>query len=259
LRESIYILAGGQSKRMGSDKGLIVVNGISLVERLCHLIIEIGFEPVIITSNKAYDRFGFTRLEDLNPGKGPLAGIQSALNHCSKSGAFILNVDIPFFDKEALNGLILGVQQQEKIHFVSAPASQHYLIGFYPKNALSVIDEQLKSNDYSIRSLLNKVGFVELNVSSDAPYFNFNQPQDLSGTIHEVTYFGMLSEVRKRTSEFVFISNEEKKDLQKFVKKSFPIFEHYNFQIAVDRKIRNEFERDEKIKEIALLPAFAGG
>lgn len=252
-------MAGGQSSRMGSDKGLIVVNGISLVERLCHLITEIGFEPVIITSNKAYDRFGFTRLEDIHPGKGPLAGIQTALAHSSGSGAFILNVDVPFVTVDELNDLVKSVKEESKVHFISGPTSQHYLIGYYPKSISELLNGQLESNDLAIRSLLKKIAFEEVKVSSDDPYFNFNQPQDLDGTIHEMKYFGMLGEVTKRTSDFVFIRNEEKKDLQKFVKKSFPIFEHYNFQIAVDRKIRNEFERDEKIKEIALLPAFAGG
>lgn len=77
------ILAGGQSRRFGSDKAMAVIDGKRLIDRVadalqgqCDAVVLCGrVEP------------GFDCLPDLpQPGLGPLAGLNAALHHALTAG-----------------------------------------------------------------------------------------------------------------------------------------------------------------------------
>jgi len=96
------ILAGGQAKRMGGqDKGLLNVNGKTMVE----LIIE-KLSPqvnhLIINANRhieQYEKFNYPVICDDNSFDfhGPLAGILSAMKNCTTQYILSIPCDSPFF------------------------------------------------------------------------------------------------------------------------------------------------------------------
>ena len=59
------ILAGGQSSRMGSDKGLISFNGSLFIEHVIKALKPLVKNIIIVSNNPDYDTFGYKRVSDL--------------------------------------------------------------------------------------------------------------------------------------------------------------------------------------------------
>jgi molybdopterin-guanine dinucleotide biosynthesis protein A len=78
----LYVLAGGRSRRFGSDKARVIMDGVPLLKR----VVE-GFAPcvadsvVVAATGGAYDDLGLMTIADLVPGLGPVGGLATALQH----------------------------------------------------------------------------------------------------------------------------------------------------------------------------------
>ena len=98
-----FILAGGKSQRMGTDKGLLPLAGKPFVSHICEAVKSIvGENIVIVSSNADYDFLGYKRIEDLVSDKGPVGGIYTALQYSRAKLNFILSVDAPLVSAELL-------------------------------------------------------------------------------------------------------------------------------------------------------------
>src|ERR1700719_2326558 len=94
-----YVLAGGQSSRMGRDKAMLTLGGRTLLARAVQTLRGVASEVVVLGERRALE--GADRaIADLHPGCGPLGGIEAALRDLgSRPGAewaCFLPVDIPF-------------------------------------------------------------------------------------------------------------------------------------------------------------------
>ena len=88
-----FILAGGQSRRMGTDKSRLTIGGQSFVERIAKEL------AAVTTSQKRGRRFRGCSLEtvpDVYPAWGALGGVHGALAACSAPWALIVACDFPF-------------------------------------------------------------------------------------------------------------------------------------------------------------------
>lgn len=117
----LAIFVGGESRRMGKHKGLLLVPGTSepIVQALVRRGREAGFDPVLVGAAAPYSHLaqGVPRLDDEPPGAGPLAGLHAALRHARSSGRSRLVAvacDMPYVDAEAL--------EQIRDHQSEAPA-----------------------------------------------------------------------------------------------------------------------------------------
>jgi molybdopterin-guanine dinucleotide biosynthesis protein A len=98
---SVVIQAGGVSKRMGQDKGLVGFRGQSLVQRLVERLSPIADEILVTTNNaERYHFLGVTLAGDLMPGTGALGGLYTALSAARHPAAAIVACDMPFASKE---------------------------------------------------------------------------------------------------------------------------------------------------------------
>lgn len=96
LPPDAFILAGGQSRRMGQDKALTLLGGVSLVVRACNLVRSAGLEPRIAGARRDLSAFAPTLPDDPNHcGLGPLTGICSGLANTSTPIALFIPVDLP--------------------------------------------------------------------------------------------------------------------------------------------------------------------
>jgi molybdenum cofactor guanylyltransferase len=94
-----FVLAGGESSRMGEDKALIRFHGRPLVERALGILQEAGLTgsiagartPVALEALKAFAPV----VEDAKAGLGPLSGICTALAATEARWAVFVPVDLP--------------------------------------------------------------------------------------------------------------------------------------------------------------------
>jgi molybdopterin-guanine dinucleotide biosynthesis protein A len=93
-----FVLAGGQSSRMGTDKALVELGGQTLVERAIGILSAAGL-PVFIAGAPPGVRLQLESyapvIPDTEPGLGPLAGICAALRSTRAPLAVFLPVDVP--------------------------------------------------------------------------------------------------------------------------------------------------------------------
>ena len=90
-----FVLAGGQSYRMGRDKALAELAGRPLIAHTLGILREAGCEPRIAGAQSRLSEFASV-IPDGQPGLGPLSGICAALRSLSEGvSAVFLSVDMP--------------------------------------------------------------------------------------------------------------------------------------------------------------------
>ena len=101
-----FVLAGGQSSRMGRDKALLEIDGVTLIVRAVKLVQAVLDEPTVIASKAGYESLGLRMVPDDFPGYGPLAGIATALHISQKPWNLVIACDLPYLTKAWLEYLI---------------------------------------------------------------------------------------------------------------------------------------------------------
>jgi molybdopterin-guanine dinucleotide biosynthesis protein A len=105
------VLAGGESRRFGSDKAAALVMGRSLVERAAETLARV-LPEVVIVSSRAPATASWLHVPDERAGQGPLAGIEAALRYAHDrglDGAFVLACDLPLVDAPTVEAVIAAL------------------------------------------------------------------------------------------------------------------------------------------------------
>lgn len=101
------VLAGGQSRRMGSDKGLLHYRGEAQAIRTWRLLEECGLPSLIsLRPDQWPDRSDWPCLDDRFTDAGPLGGIVSAMQTDPEASWLVLACDLPLLTPEVLQHLI---------------------------------------------------------------------------------------------------------------------------------------------------------
>jgi molybdopterin-guanine dinucleotide biosynthesis protein A len=93
-----FVLAGGQSSRMGSDKALVVFAGRPLIAHAIETLSDAGLTVAIAGARPELESTLAAHapvVRDPQPGLGPLAGICAALEVASSRSVVFLPVDLP--------------------------------------------------------------------------------------------------------------------------------------------------------------------
>jgi molybdopterin-guanine dinucleotide biosynthesis protein A len=101
-----FILAGGRSSRMCSDKALVQLHGRPLVEIALHTVRAAGISSRIAGARNALSHYAPV-VEDLQPAQGPMSGIHAALSASTTCWNIFLPVDMPLMPASLLR-LLLG-------------------------------------------------------------------------------------------------------------------------------------------------------
>lgn len=189
MRLSAVILAGGQSKRMGRDKAGIKLDGRTLLELAAEKLRAAGIGDVFLSGRpqQDYSAMRLPVLLDLDPGFGPLGGLERGLAHCRSPLLLVLAVDLPRMTAEFLGrmlkecgpstGVVPALKGQFEPLAAIYPKSSHALLrGFLARR-------QLAACEFARECLA--LGLVrEFEVPpADAPLFsNWNTPVDLPVT-----------------------------------------------------------------------------
>ena len=102
---SAFVLAGGRSRRMGSDKAFLQFEGRTLLAQALDLLRALTPEVRIVGPAAKFATYGRV-IEDVYPGHGPLAGIHAALSASTTELNLILAVDLPFVSESLLRFIV---------------------------------------------------------------------------------------------------------------------------------------------------------
>ena len=174
---SVYILCGGKNKRMGTEKGLVKINGKSFIELIVNVVSDFSKNIFLVTDNKKYLSLGYPIVGDLYKNKGPVSGIFSALNHSETDQNLILSCDVPFINFKILDTII---QQHylfnKKITIAKDSSNIHPLIGMYHQSIKSVFNKSILDGNLKLINVIEKIDvrYVKFNNSSKKFLKNIN-------------------------------------------------------------------------------------
>lgn len=105
-----YILAGGQSSRMGRDKALLPMGSRTLIEAVIERIRPLVKSVVVIGGPRNVQplqkRLSHRVLTDLKPDGGPLMGIYTGLMHTETALNLFVPCDMPWIENRLVERLL---------------------------------------------------------------------------------------------------------------------------------------------------------
>ena len=152
-----FVLAGGRSSRMGSDKAMLSVGEHTLLDRALKAVSLIATKVRIVGPRRRYAAYGEV-VEDIYEGCGPLGGIHAALSATDTDLNLLLSVDMPLMSSPFLEWLIQQANSgPEMITVPEADGGQQPLCAVYRKGILETVEQALNNADYKIGRLFAKV------------------------------------------------------------------------------------------------------
>ncbi|MGA2687056.1 MAG: molybdenum cofactor guanylyltransferase [Candidatus Korobacteraceae bacterium] len=148
-----FILAGGRSSRMGSDKALLSFGGQTLLERALQTAAAVAERIAIVGPRERYARFGEV-IEDAYADCGPLAGIHAALGATTTDLNLMLSVDMPLMTASFLGWLLQTAKAAEELIVVpDALGGLQPLCAVYRRQVRGIAEQALQKGDYKIGKL----------------------------------------------------------------------------------------------------------
>ncbi len=178
------ILAGGKSRRFGSNKAFATLRGTRLIDVLIERIERQTSGPISINAiaESGFEKMGRKILPDRLPGSfGPLAGIHAAMHWAGKGGyssVITTPVDTP----------ILPARFVEKLVATGAPATAifndrvHAVHGIWPTSLEDVLAEAVTDGMRAARDWTAEceASLCEFRAEDGLdPFFNINTLEDM--------------------------------------------------------------------------------
>ena len=184
---AVFILAGGNSTRMGSDKAFVLLEGRSLLARALHLSKQVTENVRIVGDATKFMPFA-PAVEDIFRDTGPLGGIHAALRGSQSDLNLILAVDTPFLTAPLLEFLV--TRARDSAATVTVPRAGrglHPLAAVYRRQFTYVAEKALRERRYKIDVLFDPartqiVSEEDLQAAGFSPemFRNLNTPEDLA-------------------------------------------------------------------------------
>jgi len=178
------VLAGGGSRRMGSDKSLLPLDGERFIERICRVLAGLFPEVLIVTNSpERYASIPCRKVPDLHRDGGVLAGLHAGLFHARHPRIFAVACDMPFLQPELIRHLCRSGRGD--VHVPRTAGGLEPLHACYRKSCLPAMEEALLRGDRRIVAFFPEVRVVEMPPAvwrrydpEGVSFFNVNTPQD---------------------------------------------------------------------------------
>ena len=186
-KSSGIILAGGRSRRFGTDKALLELDGHTLIERAVSVLRPITDEIIVVTD--AMDRFARLVAEvrfvaDALPRPSALVGIYSGLLAARQGYSLVVACDMPFLNPRLLRYM---VEQSAGCDVVIPRHSRgiEALHAVYSRSCIGPIEALLLQGDLTISHFFPavRVCYVDERILNELDpealsFFNINEQAD---------------------------------------------------------------------------------
>jgi molybdopterin-guanine dinucleotide biosynthesis protein A len=188
---SAIVLAGGESRRMGSDKRSATVKGRPLIALAIDLAAAVsddvvvscrhGFAPELDEDRRDPVRLVFDRREG-----GPLAGLEAALEAARHDLAVVVPVDMPGLTVAELGTLIEAIDAHPDAlgAVFEFDSGLDPFPGVYRRSILPTVTARVDAGELRVRALLAALEIVcvpaGVNARERRAFLNVNTPADLA-------------------------------------------------------------------------------
>lgn len=173
------VLAGGESRRMGEDKSVMLFQQQKLIEYSLNALVPFC-ETIFISSNKLiHKEFPYPQIKDEFQKIGPIGGIHSALKVSKTDYILILPCDSPMVSQDFLRFLISNIEENKQCSII--PKNNHHLeplFAIYHKSILPIVEQQIENGDYKLNHLIGKIEVKNITIKEVNTFININTPED---------------------------------------------------------------------------------
>jgi molybdopterin-guanine dinucleotide biosynthesis protein A len=174
------VLAGGQSRRFGSNKAVANVGGAPLGAVAVEALRSAGVDPVIAIggTSDAAAQMGLVLVGDQFPSEGPLGGTATALSYFTTSHVVVCACDLPLVKADDVLALCASLEQG--IANVSAVGGEPQLsLACWPTAMYRNVLSSLRAGKRRWDTLLELTPYNLVEVPSEA-VADADDPQTLS-------------------------------------------------------------------------------
>jgi molybdopterin-guanine dinucleotide biosynthesis protein A len=190
---TIAVLAGGASRRMGSDKSFVELAGKPLIQHTLERVRKLK-APVLLVTNapERYQQYQVAMVGDVVPGKGSLGGIYSALTQSTTPFVLCVACDMPFLNVNLLTYLLsLRTGFDAVVPMIDGqPQGLHAV---YHRHCAEPIRELMDRNELRITNLFDRlrvrlVGEAAMRAIDPGlrSFTNLNTPEELTRARREL-------------------------------------------------------------------------
>ncbi|MFZ5650203.1 MAG: molybdenum cofactor guanylyltransferase [Bacillota bacterium] len=165
MKISGIILAGGKSSRMGKNKALLEVGGLTMIERVAGAMSGVCSEIIIAGENSGtLEHLGYPTVPDIHPGYGPLSGLHAGLKAAKSWYSFVSACDIPFPSEKLMKRII---SEKDGFDVVMLKQGEFFepLFSLYSKAFIDAAEISIKNGVYKVTAALQHVKWKPVTVS----------------------------------------------------------------------------------------------
>jgi molybdenum cofactor guanylyltransferase len=183
---TLAIQAGGQSRRMGRDKGLVRLGGRPLALHVIDSLRPLADDLLITTNHpEAYAAFGVRTAGDPEPGAGALHGLATALEAARGDRVLVVACDMPFV-VPALASHLLSLLSEHDAAVPRRAGEFEPLLAAYRRACLPAIQAALAAGQRRVISFFPAIRLRAVDEDELRPFdpagqsfFNVNTREDL--------------------------------------------------------------------------------
>jgi molybdopterin-guanine dinucleotide biosynthesis protein A len=189
-RLAAIVLAGGRSRRMGTDKAALDWDGEPMLARIVRISSE-RCEPVFVVAAQSSSAYRLlhgtggpeaTWVTDEAPEAGPVGGLAVGLAAAAAAGAdlaFVCATDMPLISARLIDELSGAVVDSADAVIAHDTERDHPMAGVYRTSAASRIAELVATGEKRMTAVLDALATRRVSVSDPDWLTNVNAPEDL--------------------------------------------------------------------------------
>ena len=185
------VMAGGDSRRMGTDKAGLLLDGQTLLQSVIATMQQL-FPQVMVSVRQPRAGIDLPQVCDEQPDGGPLAGLAASLGQITTPWAFMVACDMPFVVPEVVE-LLAGYRLQHQAVVPVVHGHPQPLAAFYAASCLAPLRASLAAQQKGLRGVLKQmdvryVGEAEM-LEADPhlrSFFDLDTPQDIEAAMNGV-------------------------------------------------------------------------
>ena len=178
-----FILAGGASSRMGTDKSQLLLENQTFVERIGATLLTVTDTIRLVGGS---DNFKLPVVTDVYPQWGALGGLHAALSACRREWAIVVACDLPFVTSELFRTLASLSAEHDAVVPIQPDGRPQPLAALYrvdpcSQRATELIEAGRRRPLDLLESVRTRwVDFAEISNLAQAERFfvNINTPED---------------------------------------------------------------------------------
>lgn len=191
-----FILVGGASSRMGTDKAALLLEGRSFVQRIAEELMAVTNSVTLIGKGFENLQLNLPSASDIYENWGALGGVHAALSNSRSPWSLIVACDLPFVTAGLFARLADLREDSEAVAAIQKDGRPQPLAALYSNDpCLAQADQLIKSGERRPIALLQSIRtrWIPFNEIKDLPgaehfFDNINTPQDYEQAGKEIPF-----------------------------------------------------------------------